>query len=318
MPASRRRPATHLAVAMAVVALVLAGCSGDGDRSATTATTAPGTGAGGGDGGDDEAANTVGVEMRDYAFDVSGRARAGDVTLAVKNSGRELHMAAFSRMKPGRTLADVRAAAESEDEAAFAEVFEEDPGAPGTFLSPGRSEELTIASLEAGTYAILCFLPTAGEGVPHLAKGMLNTLVVEEGEARGDLEADATYAVGDGDIDGPTTLAAGRTTLRMTSGGAGPHELLVVRKKDVTSTFQQIDQAFDSLFESETPPAVGYADGLPAVIAASSFDVASGASVLVTLDLEPGQYFIGCGREPDDGAGPDAAAHDELVEVTVT
>lgn len=318
MPPPRRRRATRLAAVVALLALAAAGCSDGGDATGATATTAA-SGAGGVDGaGERGPANRVSIEMRDYAFDVSGSVEAGAATLAVKNSGKELHMAAFTRLKAGKTLADVQAAAESEDETAFGEVFEQDPDTPGTFLSPGQSEELTVSSLRAGTYAILCFLPTAGEGVPHLAKGMLNTLKVAEGEAEVAVEADATYAIDDGHIDGPTNLAPGRTTLRMTSAGAGPHELLVVRKKDVTSTFQQIDDAFDSLFESETPPPVGYADGLPAVIAAGSFDVPPGRSVLVTLDLAPGQYFIGCAREPDDDAAPGAAAHDEVMEVTVT
>ncbi|MGQ0520959.1 MAG: hypothetical protein ACT4PX_07405 [Actinomycetota bacterium] len=319
MPPPRRRPATPLAAVVALLALVAGGCSdGGGDATGATATTAASGAGEAGGAGRRGPANKVSVEMRDYAFDVSGSVVAGAVTLAVKNSGKELHMAAFTRLKAGKTLADVRAAAESEDEAAFGEVFEQDPDTPGTFLSPGQSEELTVSSVRAGTYAILCFLPTAGEGVPHLAKGMLNTLKVGEGEAEMEVEADATYAIDDGHIDGPSTLAPGRTTLRMTSAGTGPHELLVVRKKDVTSTFQQIDDAFDTLFESETPPPVGYADGLPAVIAAGSFDVPPGKAVFVTLDLAPGQYFIGCAREPDDDAAPGAAAHDEVMEVTVT
>lgn len=318
MHAPRRRSVTLLATVVALLALSGAGCSDDGDdaggATGTTSTAGADAGAGAAERGP---GNKVSIEMRDYAFDVSGSVEAGSVTLAVKNSGKELHMAAFTRMKAGKTLADVQAAAESEDEAAFGDVFEPDPDTPGTFLSPGQSEELTIPSLRAGTYAILCFLPTAGEGVPHLSKGMLNTLKVAEGDARVEVEADATYDIDDGHIDGRTTLRPGRTTLRMTSAGAGPHELLVVRKKDVSSTFQQIDDAFDSLFESETPPPVGYADGLPAVIAASSFDVPPGSSVSVTVDLAPDQYFIGCAREPDDDSRPGAAAHDEVMEVSV-
>ncbi|MGH3368651.1 MAG: hypothetical protein ACRDPR_01495 [Nocardioidaceae bacterium] len=312
---TRRRPLRLLCAVLALAALALGGCSDDGDEGGAGTTTAAGEGGEAGRGEGDE----VVIDMKDYAFDVSGAARAGTTTITMKNTGKELHMAAFGLLQPGKTLADLQAAVTSEDEAAFGQVLAEGDS-PGTFLSPGAEERYTFADLKAGTYGLMCFIPTAGEGVPHVVKGMLNTLVVEEGEAAGDVESDIDYAVSDGRTEGPTTLKAGTTTLKMTSSGAGPHELIVAKKKDPSVTYEQIDAAFDTLFESETPPPVGYADSLPAVIEGSTFDIEPRSSVALTLDLEPGTYLIGCAREPDEEQeGPDARAHTgELLEVTVT
>lgn len=314
MPGSRRPPAMLLVAAFAMAALVLAGCSDDdGDTGAGATTTRAEVDGGGG--ADDD--NAVTIDMKDYAFDVTGSVTAGTSTVVMKNTGRELHMTSFGLLRAGKTLADVQAALQSEDEAAFGAVFEKEVDSPGGLLSPGQTQEVTTPFLEAGDYALLCFIPTAGEGAPHFAKGMINTLEVAEGKAEVTPEADAEYTVEDGRIDGPTTLEAGETTMRMTSAGAGPHEFFVIRKKDAAATYQDIDKAFTDLFESETPPPVGYVDGFPAVIAASTFDVAAGTSVFLTVNLEPGDYLIGCAREPDEDEDGAKEHTGELADVKV-
>ena len=51
------------------------------------------------------------------------------------------------------------------------------PGVP----APGRPSEVLVP-LEAGSYAILCFVES-GDRIPHLAKGMIRELAVVPGMA---------------------------------------------------------------------------------------------------------------------------------------
>lgn len=297
----------------AVVFAAPAACSdgaGTGPQARPPTTTAAAPAA-----ADRPGANAVTIDMAEYDFDVSGPLAAGTSTVALRNTGREVHMAGFALLRDGRTLDDVIEALASEDASALDQVVAEELDAPGGLLGPGEAMEVTTPFLGAGTYAVMCFVPTVGEDVPHSAKGMVAELRVAEGDARPPAPTPhAVYALGAGSIDGPTGLASGPVTLEVRSGAGGPHELVVARKKAPTTTYAEIDAAYTSLFEGEVPPAPGYADALPAAIAANAFDVDEGATIWITLDLAPGHYLIGCARRPDDG--PEHTG--ELLEVTVT
>lgn len=303
------RPKLRLLAAAALLALG-PGCSGDeGGPAAPSTTTAPATAAAPAPG-----PNRVAVDMSEYAFDIEGSLAGGTGTVALRNTGAEVHMAAFGRLEEGRTVEDVVEALAAEDASAFDRLFAEQLDAPGGLLGPGEAMEVTTPFLAPGTYAVMCFVPTVGEEAPHSAKGMVAGMEVAEGDVRPPApEVDAVYSIGGGRTDGPVTLPAGRTTLEVRSGAGGPHEVIVARKRSAATTYQEIDAAYTSLFEGEVPPAPGYAEGLPAAIAGNVFDVAEGASVLVTLDLSPGDYLVGCARQPEDG--PEHTG--ELVEVRV-
>lgn len=305
------RRLVHL-VAAVVLAAPAAACSDDagtGPRARPSTTTAAAATA-----SERPEANAVTIDMAEYDFDVSGPLVAGTSTVALRNTGREVHMAGFALLRDGRTLDDVIEALASEDAAALDQVVAEELDAPGGLLGPGEAMEVTTPFLGAGTYAVMCFVPTVGEDVPHSAKGMVAELRVEEGDARPPApRPDAVYAIGEGSIDGPTELPSGPVTLEVRSGAGGPHEVIVARKRAPTTTYAEIDAAYTSLFEGEVPPQPGYADALPAAIAANAFDVDEGATIWVGLDLVPGHYLIGCARRPD--GGPEHTG--ELLEVTV-
>ena len=305
-----------LLVLALVLGIGLAACSdGDGTGAGRTTTTVTEAGSGAEDGG----VNSLAVDMKEYSYALSGQLQAGTSTVSLKNSGAELHMAAFSLLKDGKTEADVQAALRSEDDSALESVVEAQLDAPGTVLSPGRSEKVTTDLLGAGTYAIICFIPTAGESapIPHAAKGMLATFTVAPGAVEGKAaRPDAEYTIDDGRNDGPPTLKAGENALRMTSAGAGPHEFIVARKSTPSTTYDDIDTFFTDLFESDKAPPTGYADTAPGIIAASSFDVATGKTILVTVDLEPGDYLIGCALSGEEEGDKDHTG--EMLEVKVT
>lgn len=197
----------------------------------------------------------------------------------------------------------------------FAEFFEEEIGAPGNVLAPGQGAKFTVDFLKPGTYAMLCFVPTAGEGTPHLAKGMANQFVVKDGNAGTEPQAAHTAEVRKDTPPALSGLASGETTIKVTNAGSEEHEFAAVKAKSDATTQTEIDEYFTKLFEGEAPPPKDLTDA-PGRIDAYVFDFPAGETVYVTLKLESGTYFMGCGYEPDDGG--DSHAEKEYGKVQVT
>ena len=159
MPAIRTR-----LPALAVSALLLAACGGD--QPAVEGTVPPAA-EGPAEGG---AVTYTAVE---YRFPGPGSLPAGSATIELRNQGEEQHELQLVRLEKGRTVEDV--------EALFEEGLPQGPPpwvtqVGGTFAAPGETAEQPIrADLEAGTYALLCLVPTErnGEQVPHAALGMI-------------------------------------------------------------------------------------------------------------------------------------------------
>lgn len=319
MPLPVRRHAAILCSVLVALAFGGAACGSEKEPGATRSTT---TELESGAGGEDAEANTLTIDMKEYSFAVTGALKAGTANIALTNSGSEMHMAGFLKLAQGKTQADLQTALQSQDQSALGSVVEKELGSPGSVLSPGQSEQTTTDAFDAGTYAIVCFIPTAGGGqpVPHFAKGMVTTFDVAAGAA--DLtmpEPDAEYTIEKGKNDGPVKLKAGENVIKATAGADGRHEFFVMRKKSNDTKIADVDKFFSNLFEGSTAPPAGYTDQAPAVVTASSFDLDPGKSVFLTVDLEPGHYLIGCALEPDATGSEKAQPHTgEVLDVEVT
>ena len=201
----------------------------------------------------------------------------------------------------------------------FAEFFEEEEiGTPGHILQPGQTQTLTVDTLDAGSYAILCFLPTEGEGTPHFFKGMVAGFeVVEEAADVAEPEADATITLADeAEPEGvPTELEAGEHTFKVTSSGSEGKDFIVGQMK-AEEEFEAFDTYFETLFEQEGGPPKGAADQAPGKILASTFEVGPGQTIWVTVDLPAGEtYFV---NTTNVGEGDEEDTVDKFVKVTVT
>ena len=86
----------------AMVAMGLVACGDDDDAADTTTETTASTAA-------PQASSSVTVDMTEYAFAMSGPLTAGG-TVKLANRGREFHVAAIGKLKPGRTMADIETA----------------------------------------------------------------------------------------------------------------------------------------------------------------------------------------------------------------
>jgi hypothetical protein len=201
------------------------------------------------------------------------------------------------------------------DQDPFAAIGD-DVGLPGTLLGPGEAVELLVPNLQPGTYALICFLPTEGEGTPHFAKGMVGELVVVAGAQPPVPNADATYKVAPGKaVEGPATLTAGRHTLKFEAAPGSQQLEPGIARLNAGATIGRLNTALDALFEGEGVPAKGSAAKLPGQVVFAGFDLHDVTTFYLTVDLKPGNYVI----LADDTDVPNKpATPKELINVKVS
>ena len=134
--------------------------------------------------GDENAADLPDADLTvlgtEYGFSGDITVAAGEVVLAFTNESgsQEPHEANVFKLADGMTVEEFLAILTAEgDEAA--------PAGPPPFAPVGGAQavlpgDTTLAKLdlEAGNYALICFVPNA-EGAPHFALGMVAALTVE-------------------------------------------------------------------------------------------------------------------------------------------
>ncbi|RIK36300.1 MAG: hypothetical protein DCC55_27705 [Chloroflexi bacterium] len=114
---------------------------------------------------------TIDVRITDYAFELNqDRFTAGEfVVFHVVNAGEYPHEFAVFRLPEGATV-DGIAQGQFPEESAFTGAI---------FALPGQeATDLVLVNLEAGTYAIVCFMD-APDGIPHVARGMVAGFTVQ-------------------------------------------------------------------------------------------------------------------------------------------
>jgi hypothetical protein len=92
--------------------------------------------------------------------------------MAFLNESTDYHFIVMLQVKPGTTLAEVKAALMSQGQPSFALAGNYSTGV----LSPGHTQ-LSTYSLPKGKYVLACFWPDEN-GVPHAAMGMLRFIHV--------------------------------------------------------------------------------------------------------------------------------------------
>lgn len=152
--------------------------------------------------------------------------------------------------------------------------------------------------------------------MPHFAKGMIGELTVVDDEGDAVVpEADAAYSLPDNaEPEGATTLAAGEVTLEVTNDGEIGKDFIVAQLDD-GKTIADFDTFFSEAFEGDGPPEKGVAEQAPGTIAGSTFEIAPGQTIYLTVTLTPGDWTIvnTTNVESED----DDAAEDHVLLVTV-
>jgi hypothetical protein len=253
----------RLALMVLLAGGALAAC-GDDDDSPTVS---------GDDGTTTTAAATAGeadasIDMHEYAYTVKGDVRSGG-TIHFENTGKEIHMAGFAKLKAGKTYDEAVAALKSQGEEDDAATYDQ-IGMPGGILTPGGAADVTVPTLAAGDYVFACFINVEGEETPHFMRGMTAELKVT-GEKAPTPTADATYEVSKGKaVSGPDTLSAGYHVIAIHRDAGGDVLEPGLVKLDDGKTIEEFAKAI-KVFD-QGPLQKGAAASLPGTIVVSEFD----------------------------------------------
>ena len=114
------------------------------------------------------------LSMADYSFTVkSGTLSAGKHVVQVLNEGPQGHEVEIIKLAPGKTMKDL---------AAWMAKFE-GPGPADAIggivgVAKGGAGYFNV-ELSAGNYVLICFVPDAKDGKPHLEHGMIKEFTVQ-------------------------------------------------------------------------------------------------------------------------------------------
>ncbi len=115
----------------------------------------------------------VTVKLVDYTFESSKPLTAGKPLIRIENDAAQDHELVLVRLAPGKSAGDVAAWLEKQ--------AGPPPGEPLGGLAaihPGGFGFITV-DLAPGEYGLLCFVPDAKDGKPHVAHGMVKQFKVE-------------------------------------------------------------------------------------------------------------------------------------------
>jgi len=115
----------------------------------------------------------VRITLFDYNFELSAPVTAGLRTFEVVGAPGQPHEVELVRLEPGKSAMDMLHWIESPDGPP--------PGTPlgGTAPAIAGKSVFFDALMEPGRYALICFLPDAGDGKPHFMHGMIHEFDVE-------------------------------------------------------------------------------------------------------------------------------------------
>ena len=287
---------THWTMAAAALVLMQAACTLDGaegesrgPREARAETPAP-------------APNLVTVTARDFAFAAPEVIPSGLTTIRLVNQGTEMHHAQVVRLDEGHTVAelmDLAARGEGEGLPAWAH-FVGGPNVP----APNGFNEATM-QLQAGAYALVCFIPSP-DGVPHMMKGMVKGLTVVPATVPTAAMAAAgvRMVLRDYAFDITPEITAGRHTIQVENAAAQPHEVVVMR----LAPGKTPQDLMGWMQKQEGPPPFAPVGGTTLL--------STGQVNQITVDFEPGEYVLLC-FVPDAGDGKPHVAHGMVRQITV-
>jgi plastocyanin len=158
--------------------LALAACGGDEPAPTTTpaAQSTPTPGVTGNDGQGGGAAAAMTVTGAEYAFDAPGTVAAGRRTVRFRNEGQEVHELHVMRFNEGVLIHQIMGTLHGGGglDAALQMASSVEHVAA---IGPGQTAEGTV-NLPEGEYVLICQVPSPGDGVTHVLKGMAKPLTV--------------------------------------------------------------------------------------------------------------------------------------------
>ncbi len=125
------------------------------------------------------------IAAADFAFTGDLTLSAGEQTVQVTNNGPQAHEMEVVKLVEGFTVEQLIASFTEEEPTPDPSATAEEEGPPpftfsgGLGAIPVSGTGYVLLNLEAGNYALLCFVPDQATGAPHVALGMVTALTVE-------------------------------------------------------------------------------------------------------------------------------------------
>jgi hypothetical protein len=230
---------------------------------------------------EEAAGEIITITGQEYSFSAPDTVPAGLVTVLFENKGQEPHHMQLIRLNDGINPDDFFAALQTDGEAAVMSMTSGEGGSG--MIMPGASQELTL-NLREGFHLLASFVADDA-GVPNLAKGMLQPVVVVPGGASAETEpnADLVIIMDDFSFDMPSEVRAGRQVWKVVNQGVQWHELNVVQLAP-GKTMADLNAFFASGGEGMPPfMPVGGINGF-----------STNGEGWAIMDLEPGSYIALC------------------------
>ncbi len=115
----------------------------------------------------------VSMTLVDYGFDISPALTAGEHVIKVTNTAQQPHEFFLARLDSGKTMADL---------GAWGATYKGEMPARSlggvASMAPGETGYVHVR-LTPGNYALLCFVPDAKDGKPHLEHGMAKEFTIQ-------------------------------------------------------------------------------------------------------------------------------------------
>jgi uncharacterized cupredoxin-like copper-binding protein len=115
----------------------------------------------------------VTITLVDYNFRLSNPIKAGPRTIRVHNAAQQHHEVELVQLNPGTNLEQFMKWMDKMEGPPLGKAI---GGIAG--MEPGMTQYFT-ADFTPGNYALICFLPDARDGKPHLAHGMTQQITVK-------------------------------------------------------------------------------------------------------------------------------------------
>ena len=118
-------------------------------------------------------ATDVDITLDDYTFTLSRPLTAGRHVLRVTNQASQSHEVLIVKLAPGKTAQDVVNWVEQRDGPPPGEAL------GGTTALAKGVVNYVMTDLTPGEYALLCFIPDAADGRPHVMHGMMQQFSIQ-------------------------------------------------------------------------------------------------------------------------------------------
>jgi hypothetical protein len=114
----------------------------------------------------------ISIGLKEYAFELSKPVTAGSHTFEVRNTGAQDHEIEVIKLEPGKTMED------------FGKWMAKPEGPPpasavgGVIAGKGAGPVYFTADFTPGNYVMICVIPDAKDGKPHIEHGMAQPFTV--------------------------------------------------------------------------------------------------------------------------------------------